>query len=182
MKFVFASYFTEDITAFYNTFIQQPLNAVIYANYASSTLQPRQKLCENIIWATTTGLASTHAGKQFTRRYQQRFGTTPSFSQASLAFDQINILANVWRKSDSPRHFKQVNQGIQTLVNHGVNGAYCLDNHRQVALTYPDNTQDLSISQPHLIYQIQQGRNTVIAPSQFVESGFVLPQWFNLKM
>lgn len=178
---VFASYFTEDIVAFYAEFIQQPLNAIIYAIYAPSTLQPDQKLCEGVLWATTTGLPSTHAGRQFNRLYQQRFGEMPSFSQASLAFDQVNILANVWRQADFPRHFKQVNHGIRSMVSHGINGAYFLGNERQIGLTYPDNTTDLSISQPHLVYQIQQGRNTVIAPGLFAESQFQLPPWFKLK-
>lgn len=178
---VFASYFTEDIVNFYSAFISAPLNAVIYAIYSPSTLQPHQNLCEGVVWATTTGLAATHAGKQFNCLYQQTFGLSPSFSQASLAFDQINILANVWRHCDYPRHFKQVNQGIRTLVNHGVNGSYFFGNEHQIGLTYPDSTDDLSISNPHLVYQIQQGRNTVIAPSLFAESRFELPKWFNLR-
>lgn len=178
---VFASYFTEDILAFYHAFICQPINTLIYAIYSPSTLLPNQQLCEGVLWATTTGLPSTYAGQCFNLLYQQRFNEIPSFSQASLAFDQVNILANVWRQSDFPRHFKQVNQGIRSLVTHGVNGSYFLGNKRQIGLTYPDNTDDLSISQPHLIYQIQQGRNTVIAPSLFAESQFQLPPWFKLK-
>lgn len=178
---VFASYFTEDILNFYAAFIAEPLNAVIYAIYSPSTLRPHQNLCEGVVWATTTGLAATHAGKQFNILYQQHYGQAPSFSQASLAFDQINILANVWRQCDYPRHFKQVNQGIRTLVSHGINGAYFFGNEHQIGLTYPDSTDDLSISNPHLIYQIQQGRNTVIAPSLFSESKFELPKWFDLK-
>lgn len=175
---VFASYFTEDILAFYHAFILQPLNAIIYAIYSPSTLQPSQQSCEGVLWATTTGLPSTYAAKCFNQRYQQRFGEMPSFSQASLAFDQVNILANVWKVVDFPRQFKQVNQGIRTLVNHGVNGSYFLGNEHQIGLTYPDNTQDLSISQPHLLYQIQRGKNTIIAPSLFAEAGFQLPAWF----
>lgn len=155
---VFASYFTEDMLAFYQAFIRQPLNTIIYALYSPSTLQPNQQLCEGVLWATTTGLPSTYAAKCFNQLYQQRFGEMPSFSQASLAFDQVNILANVWKAVDFPRHFKQVNQGIRTLVNHGVNGSYFLGNEHQIGLTYPDNTDDLSISQPHLLYQIQQGQ------------------------
>lgn len=181
MLIVFASYFTEDILNFYAAFIAEPINAVLYAIYSPSTLQPHQKLCESVVWAATTGLASTYAGKQFNHLYQETFGKAPSFSQASPAFDQVNILANVWRKSACPRHFSQVNQGIRTLVNHDINGAYFFGNEHQIGLTYPDSTDDLSISQPHLIYQIQQGRNTVIAPSLFAESRFELPKWFDLR-
>lgn len=178
---VFASYFTEDILSFYAAFIQEPLNAVIYAIYSPSTLQPHQQLCEGVVWATTTGLAATYAGKQFNLLYQESYKQAPSFSQASLAFDQVNILANVWQQCSYPRHFKQVNQGIRTLVNHGVNGSYFFGNEHQIGLTYPDSTTDLSISNPHLIYQIQQGRNMVIAPSLFAESKFELPKWFDLR-
>lgn len=178
---VFVSYFTEDILGFYAEFIREPLNAIIYAIYAPSTLQPHQQLCEGVLWATTTGLPSTYAGRQFNQLYQQTFGEAPSFSQASLAFDQVNILANVWQRCDYPRHFSQVNKGIRSLVKQGINGAYFFGNDHQIGLTYPDSTDDLSISQPHLLYQIQQGRNTVIAPSLFAESAFQLPKWFSLK-
>lgn len=177
---VLASYFAEDILAFHQAFMQQPINAVIYSIYAPSVLLPHQQLCEGVVWASTTGLSTNHVGQQFRRQYQHLFGHQPSYSQASVAYDQVHILANTWQHSTSPRTFKEVLNGIRSLIYHGVNGTYYLGNDAQIGLTYPDNTTDLSISQPHLVFQIQQGKNTVIAPPLFAEANFQLPPWFRV--
>ncbi|MDO4698833.1 MAG: ABC transporter substrate-binding protein [Pasteurellaceae bacterium] len=178
---VLASYFAEDVIAFYQQFIQQPLNAILYSIYAPSALLPHQQLCEGMLWASTTALSKNYAGQQFCQQYQQFFNHQPSYSQASVAYDQVQILANVWRESLSPRNFKEVLTGLRTLPYHGVNGNYYFAEENQTGLTYPDNTMDLSISQPHLIFQVQQGISKVIAPQLFAESRFQLPMWFNKR-
>lgn len=132
------------------------------------------------MWASTTGLSMTYAGRKFCQDYQRFFHHQPSYSQASVAYDQIQILANVWRHVISPRTFKDVNNGIRSLAYTGVNGTYYFGGEVQAGLAYPDNTQDLSISQPHLLFQIQQGKSTVIASTLFAESKFKLPHWFNV--
>ncbi|MEE6076431.1 LuxR C-terminal-related transcriptional regulator [Avibacterium paragallinarum] len=177
---VFASYFAEDILQFYQSFIQNPINAIIYSIYAPSVFLPQEKQCEGVLWASTTGLSMTYAGRKFCQDYQRFFDHQPSYSQASVAYDQIQILANVWRHSTSPRAFKEVINGIRSLAYTGVNGTYYFGGEVQAGLAYPDNTQDLSISQPHLLFQIQQGKSTVIAPDVFAESVFKLPHWFRL--
>ena len=178
---VVASYFTEDIINFYTEFSKQPSNAIIYSIYAPSALLPHQQMCEGVLWATTTGLSANHVGQCFHQHYQRFFGHQPSYSQASVAYDQVQILANTWRHTVSPRNFKEVLSGIRSLAYHGVNGTYYFGADSQIGLTYPDDTMDLSISQPHLIFQIQQGKSKVIAPSLFAESAFRLPPWFKLK-
>ncbi|MCW9732123.1 LuxR C-terminal-related transcriptional regulator [Avibacterium sp. 20-15] len=177
---VFASYFAEDILAFYQCFIQNPINAIIYSIYAPSVFLPQEKQCEDVLWASTTGLSMNYAGQKFRQHYQQLFHHQPSYSQASVAYDQIQILANVWRHSTSPRAFREVINGIRSLAYTGVNGTYYFGGEVQAGLTYPDNTKDLSISQPHLLFQIQQGKSTVIAPDVFAESVFRLPHWFRI--
>lgn len=121
---VFASYFAEDILQFYQLFIQNPINAIIYSIYAPSVFLPQEKQCEGVLWASTTGLSMTYAGRKFCQDYQRFFHHQPSYSQASVAYDQIQILANVWRHSTSPRAFKEVINGIRSLAYTGVNGTY----------------------------------------------------------
>ncbi|OOH86455.1 amino acid ABC transporter [Pasteurellaceae bacterium 15-036681] len=178
---VFVSYFAEDIDRFYKEFIQNPINAVIYSIYAPSCFLPEQNLCEGVIWSVTSGLSNNYVGKQFYQSYENFFGHQPTYSQASLAYDQINILANAWKQSVSPRSFKEVLNAMRSQQHHGVNGTYYFGTEQQVGLTYPDNTTDLSISQPHMVYQIQQGKSRAIAPELFADAMFKLPNWFNLK-
>ncbi|TCP95359.1 branched-chain amino acid transport system substrate-binding protein [Cricetibacter osteomyelitidis] len=178
---VLASYFAEDIVNFYQDFLRAPINAILYSIYAPSAFLPHNQPCEGVLWSTTSGLSNNYAGKQFVRQYQQFFGYQPTYSQASIAYDQINILANVWRNSVSPRMFKDVLRGMRAMLHHGVNGTYYFGSDSQIGLAYPDNTTDLSISLPHLIYQVQQGKSAVIMPDLFAETTFKLPHWFNLK-
>ncbi|AUI66048.1 MULTISPECIES: LuxR C-terminal-related transcriptional regulator [Glaesserella] len=178
---VLASYFAEDIVDFYQAFIQAPINALIYSIYAPSAFLPEQQICEGVIWASTTGLTNNFVGQQFRKHYQTLFDRQPTYSQASAAYDQVQLLANVWRECVSSRSFKEVNQGIRSIVYNGVNGMYYLGNQQQIGLTYPDSSKDLSISQPHLAYQVQSGKSVVVFPDLFAESSFKIPAWFNLK-
>lgn len=178
---VLASYFAEDIVNFHQTFIRQPTNAILYSIYAPSAFLPHEQPCEGVLWSTTSGLSHNYLGKRFAQSYEQLFGRQPTYSQASIAYDQANILANAWRNNVSPRHFKMVTDTIRALPYHGVNGTYYFNTDAQIGLSYPDNTKDLSISLPHLIYQVQQGRSAVIAPELFADSRFELPPWFSLK-
>lgn len=177
---VLASYFAEDIVHFHHVFIQNPTNAIIYSIYAPSAFLPHEQPCEGVLWSTNSGLCQNYLGKQFSQHYEHFFGRKPTYSQASIAYDQANILAAAWRQSVSPRHFKAVSNAIRTQPHHGVNGTYYFNTDSQIGLTYPE-TKDLSISLPQLIYQIQQGRSAVIAPDLFADSQFMLPPWFSLK-
>ena len=59
----------------------------------------------------------------------------------------------------------------------GVNGAYFLDNERQCALAYPDMTSDPSLSQAHLVLQVQNGEHRIVDPKPYVEAAFTRPPW-----
>ncbi|HDL4175144.1 amino acid ABC transporter [Mannheimia haemolytica] len=177
---VFASYFAEDIVQFYQTFIRNPTNAIIYSIYAPSAFLPHEKLCEGVLWSTNSGLSENYLGRQFSQHYERFFGKSPTYSQASIAYDQANILANAWKQSVSPRHFKAVSNAIRLQPHYGVNGTYYFNTDSQIGLTYAE-THDLSISLPQLVYQIQQGQSRVIAPELFANAQFILPPWFSEK-
>ncbi|AHG75596.1 bifunctional amino acid-binding protein/DNA-binding protein [Mannheimia varigena USDA-ARS-USMARC-1296] len=177
---VLASYFAEDIVHFHQAFIENPTNTIIYSIYAPSAFLPHEQPCEGVLWSTNSGLSDNFLGRQFCQCYEQLFERKPTYSQASIAYDQVNILANAWKQSVSPRHFKAVSNIIRQQPHYGVNGTYYFNTDSQIGLTYPE-TKDLSISLPQLIYQIQQGRSAVIAPELFADSQFVLPAWFSYK-
>jgi branched-chain amino acid transport system substrate-binding protein len=59
-----------------------------------------------------------------------------------------------------------------------VNGSYSLDNARQSGLAYPDMTRDPSLSQAHLVLQVQDGQHRILSPPPYVEAAFRPPPWF----
>ncbi|MDR6433339.1 ABC transporter substrate-binding protein [Brucella pseudogrignonensis] len=177
---VLASFFVEDAIAFQRAFMQQPLHAMIYAIYAPSVPQfcaELGDLSEGIVWATTSGLYTDAIGEGFRKRYQHRFSTLPGQSQAGLAYDRVTLLSGAWLRTGQPRKFRDVVSDLRTSINRGVNGSYFLGTDGQMGLAYPDDTSDLSISQAHLVFQIQKGRHTVIGPAPYTQSSLQTPPW-----
>jgi branched-chain amino acid transport system substrate-binding protein len=177
-----AYYFPEENIAFLREFLNNPARALVYTLYGPSVPAYRQQLgrdADGVIWATTTGVYQDHIARGFAERYERMHGVKPGHSHAGIAYDRVNILAAAWTRADNPRAFNKVVSEIRTLIHRGVNGGYALDNPGQVAQSYPDTSPDPSISQAHLIFQIQNGQQRILSPAPYGEYAFQLPPWFD---
>ena len=177
---VLASYFTEHSIPFQRAFLKQPIAALVYNLYSPSVpmyLDALGEQANGVLWATTTGLYSDRIGKAFVARYQQQFGRNPGQSHASIAYDRINILAGAWSRIGNSRRFDKVVADLRSSVYRGVNGAYYFGTDGQVGLAFPDDTQDPSISQAHLVFQIQNGLHRILSPRPYANGVFKLPPW-----
>lgn len=177
-----ASFFVEDAIPFQRAFLANPLRALIYLIYSPSAPVYRQELgslADGVIWATTNGLYSDMIGSRFRQSYHARYGSHPGNSQASLAYDRVSLLAATWQRVGHARSFGKVIEDLRWSINRGVNGSYFFGNTGQVGLAYPDDTLDLSISQAHLVQQIQNGRNIVLAPAPYATGCLAVPPWFD---
>ncbi|NWJ25445.1 ABC transporter substrate-binding protein [Rhizobium sp. RM] len=179
---VVASFFVEDAIAFQRSFLSNPLRAIIYDIYAPSVPQFQEELgasSEGVIWATTSGLYADRIGEGFRQQYQRQFSCSPGSSQAGLAYDRIRLVTGAWSRAGHPRRFQQVLLELRSSIDRGVNGSYFLGNQGQVGLAYPDDTPDLSISQAHLVFQIQNGRNVIVGPAPFATGKMRTPPWWS---
>jgi branched-chain amino acid transport system substrate-binding protein len=177
-----AYYFPEENIAFLREFLNNPARALVYTLYGPSVPAYRQQLgrdADGVVWATTTGVYQDHIARGFAERYERMHGVKPGHSHAGIAYDRVNILAAAWTRADNPRAFNKVVSEIRTLIHRGVNGGYALDNPGQVAQSYPDTSPDPSISQAHLIFQIQRGQQRILSPAPYGEYAFQLPPWFD---
>lgn len=177
---VLASYFVDDAIGFQGAFAANPLPAVVYGIYGPSVPEFRAALgpsSEGVVWATTTGVYADAIGDGFRRRYLKRFRVEPGHSQAGLAYDRIHLLAGAWSRTGRSRRFSDVVTELRSSISRGVNGAYFLGNDGQVGLTFPDDTVDPSISQAHLVFQVQDGENVILAPAPYAHGRFRLPGW-----
>lgn len=175
-----AYYFPEENIAFLREFLDNPARALVYTLYGPSVPAYREQLgrdADGVIWATTTGLYQDHLARGFAERYERMHGVKPGHSHAGLAYDRVNILATAWTRTDNPRAFDRVVPEIRAVIHRGVNGAYSLDNPGQVAQSYPDPSSDPSVSQAHLIFQIQGGQQRILSPSPYGECAFQPPPW-----
>lgn len=178
---VLASFFVEDAIGFQRAFLESPIRALIYDIYSPSVPQFLTELgClgEGVVWATTSGMYADAIGERFRQRYYNYFHEMPGSSQAGLAYDRVGLLLGAWLRTGHPRIFKTVLEDLRSSISRGVNGAYFLGNEGQVGLAFPDDTADQSISQAHLVFQVQDGRNTIIAPAPYAQGRFRLPPWY----
>jgi len=181
---VLASYFVEDGIALQKAFAARPIASLLYKLYSPSIPRYRDELgplADGVVWATTTGLYSDRIGNQFSQQYRQRFGCDPGQSHASIAYDRVNILAGVWARVGSARLFGKVVEDLRTTIHRGVNGSYYFGSEGQVGLAFPDDTQDPSISQAHLIFQIQNGEQRIVSPQPYANGRFRLPRWLGQR-
>jgi branched-chain amino acid transport system substrate-binding protein len=114
-------------------------------------------------------------------RYAQQHGRPPGRSHAGIAYDEIYLLAQAWAAVDNPRDFRGVAERLRRQTYRGVNGSYHLDNDQQSALAYPEMTGDPSLSQAHLVLQIQDGQHRVLSPEPYIEASFRTPPWFSAE-
>ncbi|MDX3924621.1 MAG: ABC transporter substrate-binding protein [Shinella sp.] len=179
-----AYYFPEENVSFLQHFLKNPPNALVYTLYGPSIPAYREQLGQNadgVIWATTTGLYSDHLAMGFAERYRRMHGRRPGHSHAGLAYDRVNILAAAWTRANNPRAFDKVIPEIRAVIHRGVNGAYFFDNPGQCAQSFPDTSGDPSISQAHLIFQIQAGEQRILSPAPYGQFRFMLPPWLKRR-
>jgi branched-chain amino acid transport system substrate-binding protein len=181
---LFASYMVEDSIEFQKAFVKSPFPALIYKLYSPSVPVYRETLgpdCDGVLWATTTGLYSDEIGAHFRSSFQSAYSRNPGRSHAGIAYDRINMLAGAWSRVGTPWNFGRVVGDLRSSIHRGVNGAYYFGNSGQVGLTFPDDTLDPSISQAHLVFQLQQGRQRIISPTPYAEGVFQLPRWLTTR-
>lgn len=170
-----------ELAAFQRSFAARPTDALVYAVYSPSVpefLAMAGAAAEGMVWSTVTGTYGDPVGTRFMARYAQMYGQPPGRSHAGIAYDEVHLLAQAWASVDNPREFRVVAERLRRMPFRGVNGAYFMDNDRQSGLAYPDMTRDLSLSQAHLVFQIQGGRHAILSPAPYVEATFRTPPWF----
>jgi branched-chain amino acid transport system substrate-binding protein len=160
-------------------FVKRPTGALVYGLYAPSVasfLDAGGPAAEGLPWATVTGVYQDEFGTGFGHRFRRRFGEPAGFSSAGIHHDMVQLLAMGWSRSTSDRDHREVAGILRRTVFRGVNGAYHLGSPTQTCRLYPDDTPDPSVSQAHLVFQVQQGRHHIIAPAPYATRPF-LPGW-----
>jgi branched-chain amino acid transport system substrate-binding protein len=170
-----------ELAGFQRRFAAAPTNALVFAVYSPSVpefLELAGGAAEGLVWSTVTGTYGDVMGERFVRRFAEFTGKPPGRSHAGIAYDEIHLLARAWSDVDNPRDFRAVAGRLRRVPYRGVNGSYFLDNARQSALAFPDMTPDPSLSQAHLVLQIQDGAHRVLSPAPYVEAVFRRPSWW----
>lgn len=173
-------YLVDGTVTFIKEFLRSPSDTLLYSIYAPSVPAFRERMgpeADGLLWATVTGTYSDPLARAFVRKYQARFKRNPGRSHAGIAYDRVKVMASVWSQVLDPRDHEAVARELRNVVHRGVNGVYYFGDSSQTALTYPDPTVDPSLTQAHLVFQIQRGAQHIISPRPYADARFELPSW-----
>ncbi|MCW2904962.1 MAG: hypothetical protein JWO67_7227 [Streptosporangiaceae bacterium] len=173
-------YLVDGTIAFLASFLAGPSDTLVYSIYAPSVHAFREQAsgrAEGLLWATVTGTYSDPLARVFATRYRNRFGQAPGRSHAGIAYDRVRLLASAWSQVANPRNRTSVADELRQTVLRGVNGSYFLGNDSQTALSYASRAVDPSLSQAHLVFQIQDGRQRIIDPAPYADAAFRAQPW-----
>lgn len=169
-----------ELAAFAQQFAFDPVpGSLVYLQYGPSQpefLDLARGAGEGMIWGTVLGTPRTEAGIAFREDYMARHGDNMGEVYTASAWDTIHMLAEVWETTD-PADFDAVGNAIRALRFEGLSGTYTFDRPQQRSLGYPWETDDLAEGIPHLIYQVQDNRHTIILPEPLAESTYRQPHW-----
>lgn len=164
---VLVSHFLPDVAELQRTLTARRFRGLVYYVYAASI--PRfQSLAgtaaEGIVWSTVTGRYDDAMGERFQRQFTLRYGEAPGWSQASAAYDQVMLLASAWTANRSTDPGRTI-EHLRSQILRGINGVYYLGRPGQAALCFPFETEDSSLGQALLVYQVQRGVPVALSPA-----------------
>jgi branched-chain amino acid transport system substrate-binding protein len=151
---------------------------LLYQQYGPSVpeyLTLAGSAANGIIWATVLGLLPDKIGTDFRARYAAKFGAQPGWANAGGCYDEVMVWAGAVAMAGDPKNYKAVAKATESVIWRGTTGSISFENH--TGRQFPAQTKDASLGQPHIIVQIQDGVQKVVAPDPFTSGTFVLPPW-----
>ena len=152
--------------------------SVIYTIYAPSVPEFAAEMgtaAEGLVWATVSGTYSDPYGTEFREAFTGAYGMAPGLSQAGLAYDMTHLIAAAWQQAADPSDVDGTLSALRATRYRGVNGSYSFVSGLQTTVSYPEETNDPSIGNAQLIFQVQDGEHRCIAPEPYAEARFRLP-------
>jgi branched-chain amino acid transport system substrate-binding protein len=179
-----------DLAAFTKQWVANPTDSFLYLQYGASVpqyLEIAGPAAEGIVWSTDTGVYNDVIGKAFQDRYQAKWGKAAGFSNSGSGYDEIYMLARAWGKTGDSRNFKANITEIKNMIHRGVNGGYWFGregNNGNAGENYPTQTQDPSLSQACLYFQIQKDdtgklAQKIISPAPYNDVKYVKQPWLS---
>jgi branched-chain amino acid transport system substrate-binding protein len=173
-----------ELASFSQQFAADPVpGSLVYLQYGPSQpeyLEIAGPSAEGYVWGSVIGTGNTsEEDKAFRAAYQSKFGVddvTMGMVYPAWCYDMVNVLANAWTSTD-PTDFAAVNAFIASNPTDGVTGHLDFAAASGATPVYPDNVDSIDAGVTHYFYQVQDGRHTVIAPSEDSEAPFAPQPW-----
>ncbi|HEX9030430.1 MAG TPA: ABC transporter substrate-binding protein, partial [Streptosporangiaceae bacterium] len=177
----FSDYAAGDEASFIKQFRQAPTQSLVYQQYAPSIpqyLQLAGSAADGVLWSTVVGiLQNDPVADPFQAAFQAKFSAAPGFSNAGDQYDLVHLWAQAAEAAGDPYDFKAVNEIIKNTIYRGVCGTYRFPDDYLTCYPYPDYTKDPSLGMPHLTFQIQNGKQVLVAPDPYSTGTYQRPPW-----
>lgn len=173
-------YLAGDLASFAKQFATAPTSSLLYQQYGPSVpeyLDLAGDAADGVIWSTTIGTLPDEMGDAFRERYQSTYNAVAGLSQSGAQYDILRLWAQAASLAGDVDDFEKVCEAVMLTKFRGVVGTYALDSKELTAIPYPDRVSDPSLGMPHLTYQIQGGKQTLISPVPYTNGEFQLPKW-----
>jgi len=173
-------YLAGDLASFAKQFASAPTKSLLYQQYGPSVpeyLDLAKTAANGVVWSTTIGTLPDAIGKDFAGRYEKMFNAKPGLSQSGAQYDLVRLWARAAAQAGDPSEFAKVTDFIKSSYFRGVVGTYAFDQKELTARPYPDAVSDPSLGMPHLTYQIQDGKQVLVAPAPYTGGDFQVPPW-----
>lgn len=158
-------YLEEALHSFLQALSPLPFKPLVFCSWVPGIpgfIDRAGELAENLVWCTIVGNGNDYLGRDFDRRYMQRFRSSPGVGSAAIHYDMVRLLVAAWNGSGSPTDGEAVSNAISTMVFRGAAGPYCFDGGRRRALCFPFDTDDQTIGQVCTTYQIVDGNHRLV--------------------
>ena len=169
-----------ELASFAQAFVLDPTpGSLVYLQYGPSQpefLDLAGDAAEGFVWGSVIGTYADEMGMAFREAYKARFPGTMGMVYTGSGYDTVQILAKVWASVD-PSDFDGVGKAIKAITHRGTCGTYTFANAEQTPLSYPNMTDDPEAGQAHLIYQVQDGEDTIISPAHHKQSDLRAVPW-----
>ncbi|XAT59965.1 ABC transporter substrate-binding protein [Rhodobacteraceae bacterium Araon29] len=185
----FTHWVPQDLAQFMVQFAPNPTNSLVYMQYGPSIAAFREiaeTASEGVIYSSVAQSLQDEMGLAFMERYRAKHGnegTSPL--NGAIPYDAVFIYAAAAAMAGgtgAPGEFdqnKKIAANIKRSIYRGVLGTTRFDQELQVAIPYPNATNDPSLGMPHQFAQIQDWKKdaAIIAPSPYETASYQTPPW-----
>ena len=179
----FSDYAPGDEASFIKQFRQSPTQSLVYQQYAPSIpqyLQLAGSAADGVLWSTVVGiLQDDQVATPFQSAFISKFHAQPGFSNAGDQYDLVKLWAQAVEVAGDPYDFEAVNKIVKNTTYRGVCGTYHFPDDYLTCYPYPDYTKDPSLGMPHLTFQIQTGKQVLVAPNPYTTGSYQRPPWLH---
>jgi branched-chain amino acid transport system substrate-binding protein len=175
-----AHYAPADLASFTKQFRENPTPSLLYEQYGPSIpeyLDLAGDAANGVIWSTVIGPLADSVAQTYRAKYQQRWNSEAGWSQNGIQYDLFRLYANAVALAGDPADIQKVATNIEQGIYRGVCGGYSFIKEDHTVPCYPAATQDPSLGNPHLHFQIQNNQHTLIFPPPYAVGEFQTPPW-----